>query len=188
MFHVNQPYTRRESRAAPPRRLCAISYVSPLLAVIVGIVHASLAPVIMIGGVHPNIVLVAVVLVTCTSGLMQGITWAFVAGLTANLLVGEPLGAVPLGMLIVAALVAGGARVFGRLVWIYPIVAAFAASIVADLLTLGVAALVGEATLGGIPTELILAAAVLNAALTALLLVPARLISRRWPPEEAPAW
>ena len=153
-----------------------------------GIVHASLAPVIAIGGVHPNLVLVAVVLVTCTAGFMQGITWAFVAGLTANLLVGEPLGAIPLAMLIVAALVAGGARVFGRLVWIYPVVAAFAGSIVADLVTLGVASLVGDATLGEIPVELILAAAVLNATLTALLLVPARLIARRWPPEEAPAW
>ncbi len=142
----------------------------------------------MVGGVHPNLVLVAVVLVTCIAGFMQGITWAFVAGLTANLLVGEPLGAIPLAMLIVAALVAGGARAFGRLVWIYPIAAAFVGSIVADLVTLGVAALVGEASLGEIPVDLILAAAVLNAALTALLLVPARLMARRWSPEEAPAW
>jgi rod shape-determining protein MreD len=154
----------------------------------VGIVHASLAPVIVVSGVHPNLVLVAVVLVTCVAGFMQGITWAFVAGLTANLLVGEPLGAIPLAMLAVAAIVAGGARAFGRLVWIYPVVAAFVGSIVADLITLGVAALVGDAALGEIPAELILTAAVLNAALTALLLAPARLIARRWPPEEAPAW
>ena len=49
--------------------------------------------------------------------------WAFTAGLTANLLVGDPLGSIPLAMLLVAILVAGGARLLGRVGWIYPIVA-----------------------------------------------------------------
>jgi rod shape-determining protein MreD len=111
----------------------AISYLSPLLAIIVGILHASLSPVIMIGGVKPNLVLVSVVLVTAVIGFLPGITWAFVAGLTANLLVGEPLGSVPLTMLIVAVLTAGGGRLLGRMVWIYPVLAAFAGSIAALL-------------------------------------------------------
>ena len=62
----------------------SISYLSPLLAIIVGIVHASLAPVIVIGGAKPNIALVAVVLVTCLGGFMPGITWAFVTGFAMN--------------------------------------------------------------------------------------------------------
>ncbi len=165
-----------------------MAYVSPLLAVIVGVVHASLAPVIVIGGVKPNIVLVAVVLVTCLLGFLPGITWAFIAGLTANLLVGEPLGAIPLAMLVVAALVAAGARLFGRLTWVYPVIAALVGSIVADLLGLGIATLVGQTSVGGIPIDLVLAAAVLNAVLTGILLVPARMILRRWPPDESPAW
>src|SRR5687768_11827004 len=110
-----------------------MSYLSPLLAVVVGIVHAGLAPVIVIAGVKPNLVLVAVVLVTCLMGFTPGITWAFVAGLTANLLVGEPLGSVPLVLLLVAVLVAGGSRALGGLVWIYPIAAAFIGSVVADM-------------------------------------------------------
>ena len=134
----------------------AISYLSPLLAVILGIVHAALAPVIVVGGVKPNLVLVGVVLVTVLAGFQAGITWAFVAGLTANLLVGEPLGTVPLAMLIVAALAAGGARVFGRLTWIYPVLAAFAGSIVADLVALGIAQLVGDVGIGGLPVDLML--------------------------------
>jgi rod shape-determining protein MreD len=144
--------------------------------------------VIVVGGVKPNIVLVAVVLVTCLLGFLPGITWAFVAGLTANLLVGEPLGSIPLAMLVVAPLVAGGARLFGRLTWVYPVIAAFFGSIVADLLGLGTSMLVGQASVGGVPVDLVLAAAVLNAALTAVLLVPARMIVRRWPPDESPAW
>ncbi len=153
-----------------------------------GIVHAALAPVIVVGGVKPNLVLVAVVLVTCLFGVLPGITWAFTAGLTANLLVGDPLGSIPLAMLIVAALVAGGARLLGRVGWIYPIVATFAGSIVADLVTLGISQLVTDAAPTPIPVDLILAAATLNAAIAALLLYPARLIAARYAAEEAPAW
>lgn len=154
-----------------------------------GILHAALAPVIVIGGVKPNLVLVAVVIVTVLLGFLPGITWAFVAGLAANLLVGDPLGSVPLSMLIVAALAAGGARVLGRMSWIYPVLAVFAGSIVADAASLAIGQLVADAPLvGGPPTEIILAAAVLNAAIAAVVLVPARLLVARYAPDEAPAW
>ena len=100
MFHVKRAvllapdYTAR-STSIPGD--ASSRYLSPLLAVIVGIVHAALAPVIVIGGVKPNSCSSAVVLVTCFAGFLPGITWAFVAGLTANLLVGDPLGSIPLG-------------------------------------------------------------------------------------------
>jgi len=156
--------------------------------VIVGIVHASLAPVILIGGVKPNLVLVAVVLVTVLAGFLPGITWAFAAGVTANLLVGDPLGSVPLTMLVVAAVVAGGARALGRLVWIYPVMATFFGSILADLGTLAIGQLVGDVRIGRIPVDTIGAAAVLNAAIAALLLYPARAAAGRYAPDELAAW
>ena len=155
---------------------------------ILGIVHAALAPVIVVAGVKPNLVLVVVVLITILAGFQTGITWAFVGGLTANLLVGEPLGTVPLAMLIVAALTAGGARAFGRLTWIYPVLAVFAGSIAADLMTLAFGQLIGEADIGRLPVDLILAAAALNTVLAALLLYPARAAANRWLTEEATAW
>lgn len=153
-----------------------------------GIVHAALAPVIVVGGVKPNLVLVAVVLVTLLIGVLPGITWAFAAGLTANLLVGDPLGSIPLAMLLVAIMVGGGARVLGRVGWVYPIVATLVGSIVADLVSLGIARLVTDADGGALPFDLILAAATLNAAVAAVLLYPARLIASRYVAEEAPAW
>ena len=165
-----------------------MSYLSPLLAVVVGIVHAGLAPVIVIAGVKPNLVLVAVVLVTCLIGFTPGITWAFVAGLTANLLVGEPLGSVPLVLLLVAVLVAGGSRVLGGLVWIYPVAAAFIGSVVADVGALFISQLVADSSPTGPPFDIILVAALLNAGIVALLLVPARALARRSTPEDAPAW
>ena len=165
-----------------------MSYLSPLLAIVVGIVHAGLAPVIVVGGVKPNLVLVAVVLVSCIAGFMPGITWAFVAGLTANLLVGEPLGSIPLVLLIVAVLVTGGNRVLGGLTWVYPIAAAFVGSIVADVGTLFISQLVADATPAGPPFDIILVAALLNAAIVGILLLPARALAVRYAPEDAPAW
>jgi rod shape-determining protein MreD len=138
--------------------------------------------------VKPNLLLVAVVLVTVLAGFTPGITWAFIAGLTANLLVGDPLGSIPLAMLVVAAIVGGGARLFGRAVWVYPIIAAFVGSLVADGLGLLIGQLVLDTGAARIPAELLLAAATLNAALTAVLLFPARAIARRSALEESPAW
>lgn len=165
-----------------------IAYLSPLLAIVLGIVHAALAPVIVVGEVKPNLVLVAVVLVTALGGFLPGITWAFVAGLTVNLLVGEPLGSVPLALLIVAALTAGGSRLIGRAVWVFPVLAGFAGSVVADLATLGIASMLTDAAASGLPSDVIVAAALLNAAVCAAVLLPARAIAARYAVDDATAW
>jgi rod shape-determining protein MreD len=133
-------------------------------------------------------VLVAVVLVTAVVGFLPGITWAFVAGLTANLLVGDPLGSVPLAMLVVAVLVGGGTRALGQMVWVYPILAVFIGSVVADVVSLSIGQLVGEAPVAALPIELILAAATLNAAIAALVIYPARVFASRYVSDEAAAW
>lgn len=154
---------------------------------VVGIAHAGLAPEIEVAGVRPNLILVAVVLVTALAGFGPGILWAFAGGVTANLISTAPIGSIPLSLLLVSALVAGGDRVLGRLIWLYPIVAAFTASIVADLVIIGVYRLLG-ALEPAIPLNLILPAAVLNAAIVGVLLLPARMAARRVLPDERPAW
>ncbi|MDP9269483.1 MAG: rod shape-determining protein MreD [Chloroflexota bacterium] len=165
-----------------------ITYSSILLAIVAGIVHAGLAPALIIGGVKPNLVLVAVVLMTTTFGFEAGIAWAFVAGVVANLLIPEPLGSIPLGLLAVAVIVAAGARVLGRAVWVYPIAAAFVGSIVADLVSIAALSLVDKSFNTTVPLELLFPAAVLNAAITGVLLIPARMLLQRYGPEEKPAW
>lgn len=183
-------YTRRQPPTAQARGAPAITYTSVLLAILAGIIHAGLAPVLDIGGVHPNLALVAVVLVTATFGFAHGTIWAFAAGLTANLLVTAPLGATPLALLVVSAMVVGGDRLLGRLVWIYPIAAAFVGSLAADGATLLLGRLVGDATGGGGDAlAIMLPAAALNAALAGLLLLPVRLLAGRLGVlEERPAW
>ncbi len=189
MFHVEiTPRILTVPPLAALSREFLISYLSPLFAVFIGIVHAGLAPVIVVGGVKPNLVLVAVVIVTCLAGFLPGIVWAFAAGLIANLLVGEPLGSIPITLLIVAAMVAGGGQVFGGLVWIYPVIATVAASILTDLGSLFISQLVTDAIAALPPLDVLLAAAVLNGAIVALLLYPARSLAQRYAPNDSPAW
>ena len=166
----------------------AITYIGPLLAVVMGIVHAAIAPVILVAGVKPNLVLIAVVLVTALGGFLPGMTWAFVAGLTANLLVGDPLGSIPLAMLVVAATTAGGARLVGRVPLVYPVIAVVVGSVVADLIVLGLGQLVGDAVVTALPADLIVRAAALNAVICAIVVVPARAIAARYVADEAAAW
>jgi rod shape-determining protein MreD len=141
-----------------------------------------------VAGVRPDLILVAVVLVTALLGFGQGILWAFVGGLTANLLVLDPLGSLPLSLLLVSALVAGGARLLGRLVWVYPVLACFAGSVLADLLTLGIHRLLDDPLPVGLALSVVIPAAFLNAAILAVLLYPARVATARLLPEESPAW
>lgn len=187
-------YTRRTARqpAQPSRRRAGrgtqITYVALLLAVLIGILHAAVAPVLAIGGVHPNLVLVAVVLVTALGGFAPGVAWAFVGGLTANLLTREPLGSIPLGLLVVAAGVAGGERLFGRLSWAYPLAAVALASIVVDVISLSILQMVDVQLAGSIPLGRIAAAAVLNTGIAALLIMPIRILLARTSTVEKAAW
>ena len=142
----------------------------------------------VIGGVRPNLVLVAVVLLTVLRGFGPGVAWAFVAGLSANLLVREPLGSIPLALLLLVVIVAAGQRVFGRMPWVYPVAAVLVGSLFADLVALGVLRLVDLPLQGGIPFDLLLPAAVLNAVLGALALYPARLLLLRLDVPDQPAW
>jgi rod shape-determining protein MreD len=145
------------------------------------------APVLVIGDVHPNLVLVAVVLVTITGGFGPGVAWAFVGGLTANLLTRDPLGSLPLGLLLVAAAVAGGERLFGRLAWGYPLVSVAIGSVAVDLLGLVILQMV-DAPLGGWPMQRVFGAALLNTAIAAIVLLPVRILVARAGATEKAAW
>ena len=121
-------------------------------------------------------------------GFGPGVAWAFIAGLTANLLTRAPLGSIPLGLLVVVASVAGGARLLSRLSWAYPVAAIGAGSIVVDVISLGVMQMVDPPLAGALPMQRILAAALLNAAIAAVAVVPLRMLALRTGADETPAW
>ena len=185
-------YTRLTARWSPGRRRAGqgtqISYATLLLAVLIGILHAAVAPLLVIGDVHPNLILVAVVLVTVLNGFAPGVAWAFVGGLTANLLVRQPLGSLPLALLVVAAAVAGGERLFGRLSWAYPLASVCAGSVVVDVIGLGILQMVDVPLASGFPIERVIAAALLNTAIAAIVMLPARMLMARAGAAEKGAW
>ena len=159
--------------------MASINRFSPFLAIAVGVAHAGLSPILAIGGVKPNLVLIAAVLVTVLVGFLSGAAQAFIAGVTANVLGGEPLGSVPLTLLAVVALTAAAAPLFARLPLVYPLIAVFGASIVADAATLLLRQLLGGAPGTDVPLGIILAAAALNAGIAGLVLVVVRLVVHR---------
>jgi cell shape-determining protein MreD len=180
-------YTAAGVSPACPRG-STIGYIGLLVAIVAGVLHAALAPVLVIAGVKPNLVLVGVVLVAATSDLLPATLWAFVAGLTANLIVPEPLGSIPLIMLLVAAPIALLRRATDSWRWLYPIAAALAGSIVADLFALLIFSLVAGPAQTAIPIHVVGVAAVVNAIITAVLLVPLRLWILRREAETGTAW
>ncbi|MGZ6214558.1 MAG: rod shape-determining protein MreD [Candidatus Limnocylindria bacterium] len=165
-----------------------ITYLALLLAVLIGILHAAVAPVLVFGDVHPNLILVAVVLVTVLRGFGPGVTLAFVGGLTANLLVHEPLGSLPLCLLLLTAAVAAGERLFGRLRWAYPLASVAIGSVAVDALSLGILQMVDPPLAGGFPMQRIVAAGVLNTVLAAVVLVATRILLARSGSLQKAAW
>ena len=147
-----------------------------------------MAPVLVIGDVHPNLVLVAVVLITVLRGFGPGVASAFIGGLTANLLIREPLGSLPLALLLVAAAVAGGERLFGRLSWGFPLASVFIGSVMVDAISLGILQMVDLPLAGGFPVQKVIAAALLNTVVAAIALVPARVLVSRAGAAETGAW
>jgi rod shape-determining protein MreD len=146
------------------------------------------APVLVIGDVHPNLVLVAVVLVTVLNGFGPGVAWAFVGGLTANLLTREPLGSLPLALLLVAAAAAAGERLFGRLPWGYPLASVAIGSVFVDTISLGILQMVDLPLAGGFPVERVVAASLLNTAIAAIVLLPTRMLLSRAGGAETGGW
>ena len=159
--------------------MASINRLSPILAIAVGVLHAGLSPILVVAGVTPNLALVASVLVATSAGFAPGVTWAFVVGLTANVLSGEPLGSVPLSLLAAVGLAAAGAPILARVPLVYPVVAVFAGSLVADAIMLLSHQLSRGGPWPGIPLQIILTAAAVNAGLTALALITMRLLSGR---------
>lgn len=163
----------------------SINRFTPALAITIGVLHASLASVLAIDGMKPNLLLVATVLVAARAGFLPAATWAFLGGLAANLMSAEPLGAIPLVLLLVAAATAAGRSIAPWAAMPYAVLAVMAGSIFTDA---GMGLIRG--LMLGVPWDrlaigIALTAAAVNAAIALAVLLAARLVARRRPPEPA---
>ncbi|RPH34977.1 MAG: hypothetical protein EHM90_05150 [Chloroflexi bacterium] len=126
---------------------------------------------------RPNLILAAVVAVTALFGLGAGATWAFIGGLTANLLTTDPLGTIPLGLLLVAGLVALLARLFGRRPTMLVLVGGMAGSVLLDMVGIAALFLEGSSAPGlglGDLAVLVVPTAIANGILAVAIFVAAR--------------
>jgi rod shape-determining protein MreD len=158
-------------------------------AIALALLELSVAPIVAVAGIVPDLVFVAVVAIAAVFGLERTLPWAFVGGLMIDLLSAgpyRPLGATPLTLLVVAALTAAAARVIpnGRV----PVTIALS-------IALAIAyhvAILFFVSLRGVsvdqPLTLIVPIAIVDAILTAFAVVVAILVARRVEAKEGLGW
>ena len=120
------------------------------------------------GDLRPNLILAFVVAVTALLGLGSGAMWAFLGGLTSNLLTSDPLGSLPLGLLLAAAAVAVLVRLIERPPAAAVFLGGFSGSLVVDVVGLAVLAFTGSASMALSPASfvsLLVPSALVNAVL-----------------------
>ncbi|MCD6289702.1 MAG: rod shape-determining protein MreD [Anaerolineae bacterium] len=117
----------------------------PLLGVLT-ILQATLFAHITLLGVHPDLVLLAVVSWTLLRGLGEGLAWAFVGGLWIDLLSGGPFGLSALTLVLVAFLVSFlEANLFREHIVLVMLII-IGAGIARDALYLGFLRMIGQST------------------------------------------
>jgi rod shape-determining protein MreD len=139
------------------------------------LVQVTWAPRFTVAGAFPNLALVAVIAITWTLGVRQGMAWACVAGLLLDLTADGPLGPHAVALLACAYLSGFWVRNLDRESLLHPVIAAAASTAVYsavlvladDVLGLPVPSL-------GIAAQLVMAASVYNAALMPVALAVGR--------------
>ncbi len=161
-----------------------IYLVIPLL-ILVAILQTSLVPHLALWGVFPDLPLLVVVAWSLLRGPREGIIWGFIAGLAVDMLSGAPLGAATLALMLTGILAGLGATTTVRALLALPLLAAFAGTIVYDLVFLLMIRISGQtvAWLGTL-VRIILPSAVLNTALMLLVFWPMRKLHIRFRPAE----
>jgi rod shape-determining protein MreD len=139
------------------------------------LVQVTWAPRITVAGAFPNLALVAVIAITWTLGVRQGMAWACVAGLLLDLTADGPLGPHAVALLAGAYLSGFWVRNLDRESLLHPVIAAAASTAVYS------AVLVLADDLLGLPVpslstalQLVVAASVYNAALMPVALAVGR--------------
>jgi len=157
------------------------------LAVLLGLVliQSSIGPFLTIVGVHPDLVLVAVISWTILRGPEEGLVWAIIGGIGLDLLSGGPFGVMTIALVITSLLASlGYGRVFGGYL-ILPLALTFPLSLVYYLTYTLLLSVLNE-PIAWLPalTSVILPASVMNIVAMLFLFPLLRLLHRRTGREE----
>src|SRR5438874_12252086 len=101
-------------------------------AIAVATLQTTVAPYLRVGGVQPDLILVAAVLWTVVVGIDTGLVWAFLGGITIDLLAPRPLGSTAFALLLAVGAAALLSRATTRGRYFAPIVIVFVLSILSS--------------------------------------------------------
>ncbi|HLF28946.1 MAG TPA: rod shape-determining protein MreD [Anaerolineae bacterium] len=145
-------------------------YIAVPFLLVISLVQATLAPHMQIGAVWPDFLLLVVMSWALRRRPNEALAWAFVGGLSVDLVSGGPFGGTALGLMTVALLASALADGTLRGRMILPIVAALAGTLAFHAVYLLAMLLVGQrADVLDALVRIALPAAVYNAALSLLL-------------------
>ena len=167
-----------------------MSVLAPAVgAVLAAILESSVLTHLQVGSVRPDLVFALGVAVAMILGFESGMTWAFVGGLSLDLLLpGHILGSTALALMLMVA----AALLIARVVWPPRLVtvaaAAFVLTFAYHLLLLGLAALVAGASLAGVSVGELILVAVANGLIAGLAVPAIRALDLRFGEPERLAW
>jgi rod shape-determining protein MreD len=167
-----------------------MSVLAPAVgAVLAAIIESSVLTHLQAGGIRPDLVFAVGVALAMVLGFESAMTWAFVGGLSLDLLLpGRALGSTALSLVLVT----GMALLVARATWpprlVIAVLTSFALTIVYQLLLAAVLALTEEVTLAGIAIGDVIVCGLLNAVVTALAVVVVRALDLRFGEPERLAW
>jgi rod shape-determining protein MreD len=167
-----------------------MSVLAPAVgAVIAAIVESSVLTHLQVGGLRPDLVFAVGVALAMVLGFESSMTWAFVGGLTLDLLLpGRSLGSTALALVLVTAT----ALLVARITWPPRLVViaatSFGLSLVYQVLLLGLLALTENVAFLGLSVTDLVLVGVLDAAITAVAVVVVRAIDLRFGERERLAW
>jgi rod shape-determining protein MreD len=158
-------------------------------AVIAAIVESSVLTHLQVGGLRPDLVFAVGVALAMVLGFESSMTWAFVGGLTLDLLLpGRSLGSTALALVLVTAM----ALLVARVTWPPRLVViaatSFGLSLVYQVLLLGLLALTENVAFLGLSVTDLVLVGLLDAAITAVAVVVVRAIDLRFGERERLAW
>jgi rod shape-determining protein MreD len=167
-----------------------MSVLAPAVgAVVAAILESSVLTQLQVGSIRPDLVFAVGIAVAMLLGFESGITWAFVGGVTLDLLLpGRALGSSALTLLIVT----GVALLVARTLWPPRLIAiagtAFVLSFAYQLMGLGLLSFTSGIGLGSVSLPDLVAIGVLNAILAGVAVPIIRALDLRFGETERLAW
>ncbi len=167
------------------RKIPISGYLGVVVLLGLVLIQSSIGPFLTIVGVHPDLVLVAVISWTILRGPTEGLVWAIIGGIGLDLLSGGPFGVMTIALVITSLLASlGYGRVFGGYL-ILPLALTFPLSLVYYLTYTLLLSVLNE-PIAWLPalTSVILPASVMNIVAMLFLFPLLRLLHRRTGREE----